>query len=256
MHPAVHDNAGGGAGTVPAGDTELPPVALELGQMVRAVARFVPLERAVLPDEFFPAHLTVALIDAVFRSGPEEGSGAPPCTERYCRRFGIEAVRADRWEFPPVDVQDTLGDLVGRYDEIGTERMANDVFGDRRCFPGTKMSRAGCILAAATALRSIGIEVLQEMATGSPEEIDHLLRHSVGLDASTTRMFLMCSGEDDFVRGDAIVLTFVANALGRESVSAADAIALVRQAAHELLVSPRFLDREIWKFGASFASAE
>ena len=33
-----------------------------------AIARSIPLRNVELPDEFFPAHLSVALIDSVFRS--------------------------------------------------------------------------------------------------------------------------------------------------------------------------------------------
>ena len=39
----------------------------ELNQVIAAVRRSFPLRDLVLPDEFFPAHLSVALIDAVFR---------------------------------------------------------------------------------------------------------------------------------------------------------------------------------------------
>ena len=47
-----------------------------------------------LPDAFFPAHLPIALIDAVFALPP--ASGHPPETfaQRYCRRFGLARVRA------------------------------------------------------------------------------------------------------------------------------------------------------------------
>ena len=43
--------------------------AFEINQIMRTVRRSIPLENFVLPDEFFPAHLSVALVDAVFRSG-------------------------------------------------------------------------------------------------------------------------------------------------------------------------------------------
>ena len=224
--------------------------------MVRAVTRFIPLEHTHLPDEFFPAHLTIALIDAVFRSRPEARSRAMPCADRYCRRFGLEAVRTDRWEHPPAEVQDALRDLVGRYHAIGTERMADEVFRSRQGFPGTKISRAECVLAAAKALRGAGVEVLQDLSIGSQEEIANLLLHTAGLGPSTSRLLLMYSGEDGFVCGDAHVRTFVGNALGRGHVPAADAVELVRQTAHELIVAPRFLDHAIWRFGSSFSAGK
>ena len=60
-------------------------------------------------------------------------------------------------------------------------------------------------------------------------------------------MFLMYAGNDDFVRGDDYVRQFVANALGRTEVSAAKAEGLVRRSAYELVLSPRYLDDQIWR---------
>lgn len=234
----------------------MPATAPELDRLVRAVTRLLSLEQTALPDEFFPAHLPVALIDAVFRSRLEKGDEILPCAERYCRRFEIEAIRGDRWEFPPVEGQESLGDLVRHYEELGTQSMAEEVFETGLPFPRSSTPRSELVLLAATELRRFGIDVLQDVSNRSPEEIERLLRSSIGLGESTTRMFLMFSGGDDFVRGDAVVIGFVATALRRETVSAKDAETLVRQAAYELILSPRFLDREIWRFGRALLSAD
>ena len=61
----------------------------------------------------------------------------------------------------------------------------------------------------------------------------------------------MYTAGEDFVRGDLPVRRFMAHALGVDVVSAARAEGLVRGAAHELILSPRFLDSRIWMFGAS-----
>ena len=66
-------------------------------------------------------------------------------------------------------------------------------------------------------------------------------------------MLLMYTGGEDFVLGDAHVRRFVASAIGRRTVCAAQAEDLVRQSAYELILSPRFLDREIWQYGVSGA---
>ena len=57
--------------------------------VMRKIRRTVPLESLDLPDEFFPAHLSVALVNAVFpaRDGPDARAGW--AAERYCRRLGI-----------------------------------------------------------------------------------------------------------------------------------------------------------------------
>ena len=226
---------------------------LEVRQVVDAVCRSVPLVRAKLTDEFFPAHLSVALIDAVFRSRLRHGERPAPIAERYCRHFGIARRRADRWEPPPIDEQETLGDTLRRYDELGVDGMAKEVFQSLHRFPGTKLTRAENVLRTAEVLRDIGIDVLQDVPARRPAEIGDALRPLPGIGECTVRMLLMYAGEEDFVLGDAHVRRFVASAIGQRAVSAAQAEELVRGAAYELILSPRFLDREIWQYGVSGA---
>jgi len=220
----------------------------EVNRVTSTIHLSISLEKLKLPDEFFPAHLPVALIDAVFRSRDERGDPAGPAAERYCRRFDLARTSADRWEPPPAEKQETLADLIRRYDEIGMERMITTVFRAGKCSAGKGRARAECVLRAATEFRRIGINVLQDLPARSPDEIEKTLRCSVGLRESTVRMLLMYTGKDDFVRGDRHVRRFVADAIGTNDVSAAMAEELVRRSAHELIVSPRYLDNEIWRY--------
>ena len=226
---------------------------LEVRQVVDAVCRSILLDGSELADEFFPAHLPVALIDAVFRSRLRAGEQPAPVAERYCRHFAITLRRTDRWAPPAVDQQETLGDLIRHYDELGADAIASRVFQSQRRFPGTKITKVENVVHAARALRHIRINVLQDVPTRRPEEIDTALRTSPGIDGRTVRMLLMFAGAEDFVLGDAEVRRFVASAVGKRAVSAHEAEALVRAAAYELILSPRFLDHEIWRYGMSGA---
>ena len=226
---------------------------LEVRQLVDAVCRSIPLDSSQLTDEFFPAHLPVALIDAVFRSRLRHGEQPAPVAERYCRHFGILRRRTDRRSLPAVDEQETLGDLIRRYDELGVDEIARKVLQSRHRFPGVKITRAEIVLRAAQALRCIGVDVLQDMPVRRLAEVDDALRPLPGIGESTVRMFLMFTGSEDFVLGDGHLRRFVASAIGRRAVSATQAEDLVRQAAYELILSPRFLDCEIWRYGVSGA---
>ena len=226
---------------------------LELRQVIDAVCRSIPLHAVELADEFFPAHLPVALIDAVFRSRLRHGERPAPIAERYCRRFGIARRRADRWEPPPVDEQETLGDLVRRYDELGADRVASEVFQSRHRFPGAKTTRAVSVRDAAKALQGVGVDVLQDVPARRPAEIHDALRPLPGIGECTVRMLLIYTGEEDFVLGDVHLRRFVASAVGRRTVSTARAEDLVRRSAYELIVSPRSLDHELWRYGVSGA---
>lgn len=220
--------------------------AFEVSQVMRAVRRSIPLEDLSLPDEFYPAHLSVALIDAVFRFRSRLADHAVSAAERYCRRFGIPRTRTNRWDAPAAKDQEALTDLVRRFDELGMDRMIEGVFRTARRHPGTKLARAEYALRAAEELRGIGVEILQDIRARPGEEIVRVLGDRAGLCEDTTRMILMYSGDDDFVRGDEHIRNFVADALGRKALSAARAKNLVRRCAYELILSPRYLDHQIW----------
>jgi hypothetical protein len=224
------------------------PAEPEIRGVAAAVTRTIPLARLELPDEFFPAHLSVALIDAVFRSRPGRRDQAEECAARYCRHFGITRARARKMKTPSVIKQETLGDLIGHYDEHGVDRMKNEVFQARQRLPGTRNSRAEFILHAAKSLRHIGVDVLQDIAALLSEEIEEALHSGSDIDDYIARKLVMYTGDDDYVRGDVYVRRFVADAIGQKSVSAARARSLVRRSAYELILSPRYLYLEIRRY--------
>ena len=224
------------------------PTASEIRGVVAAVTRTIPLEKLELPEEFFPAHPSVALIDAVFRPPSGERGHVEEVIDRYCRRFGISRTRERKWKTPPVHKQETIGDLIGHYDELGMDQMGNEVFQARRRLPGARMSKVEYILHAAKALRFIGVDVLQDLPSLPSEDIEEALQFSSDANDHIARKFLMCTGDDDYVRGDVHVRRFVSEAIGQTSVSATRARSLVRRSAYELILSPRFLYLEIRRY--------
>ena len=219
----------------------------ELDRVIDAVVRSVPLNTLDLSDEFYPAHLPVAVMDAVFRSRGRYGSSSASATERYCRTFGLSCTRKDRWSVPPDHEQETLGDLIRRHDELGLDRMTNEVFELQRGLAQQQTSSVECVLHIARTLQSIGVNVLQDMSIRRFNQISHTLQCVPGIGRNTIRRLMMYTGGDDFVLGDAHIRRFVANAVGRTSVSSHVAEMLVRNSAYELILSPRFLDRGIWQ---------
>ena len=181
----------------------------------------------------------------MFRSPPAEPGHVEEAIDRYCRHFGISRTRERKWRTPSVRNQETLGDLIGHYEELGVDRMKNEVLQARRRLPGTRTSRAEYVLHAARALRFMGVDVLQDLPSLPSEDIEEALQSSSDADGHIARKFLVCTGGDDYVRGDVHVRRFVAEAIGQASVSATQARSLVRRSAHELILSPRFLYLEI-----------
>lgn len=216
----------------------------------QAVSCSIISENAELGDEFFPAHLSVALIDTVFNPQLRYKKVVVPIIERYCRRFVLRRTRIDRKNLPPVEEQETLRDLIGHYEEFDLEYMKEEVFVARYCSPKTNITKAENVLRAAAELQKIGIDTLQDAHEASlerPGEIKSALIKLHGIGPRTINMFLMYSGNDDFVKGDVHVCRFVEKALGRK-VSAAEAEKSVKDAARELKISPRILDYKIWEY--------
>ena len=221
----------------------------EIRTVVDVVRGSIALAGVDLPDEFYPSHLSVVLIDAVFRARLQEKAIA--IVEQYCRTFRITQNRAERWQTPPRTEQESLGTLIAHYEDLGMKVMGDEVLSAPGWPPGSVAQESETVLHAARVLRDMGIEVLQDVAERASDEIEYALHTRAGMIESSVRRVLMYTADDAYVRGDLPVRRFVARALGVDMVSAARAQRLVRGAAHELILSPRFLDRAIWEHSAS-----
>ena len=218
----------------------------DLDRLTEAVVLLLGTERPRLPDPFFPAHLPVALVDAVFAVPPTcEGHLPQVFAERYCRRFDLERTRADPFQLPPPVAQQTLGDLIVHQEALGVDAM-EEILGTRVRFPETALTRPAYVLEVARVLRRIGVEVLQDLPARTPRTVCKALHALPGAGKPLARRILTYTGDDDFVLGDGRVRAFVARATNRRSVSPARAEALVRSCAHERLLSARYVYWRIW----------
>lgn len=224
----------------------------DIGRLVQQVRCLIDLKKARLSDEFYPAHITVALIDALFTPQLRYYRDVVPIVERYCSHFKLRRVRQgpDRSKLPPVDEQETLTDLINHFDELGCKGFQNKIVRSRYYSPGTSILKSENVKRAAIELQGIGIETLQDRQSKSAEEIKCVLRPLRGIGDRTIHMFLMYAGDDNFVKGDVHVCRFVAKALQTTKVSPSSAEELVINAAKILDIPPRLLDYEIWKHGA------
>ena len=222
---------------------------LQVHGVIDVVRRVIPLKSVELPEEFFPAHLSVALFNAVFR--PHLGEEAAALVERYCRRFGIDRKRAERWTAPSRAKQETLRDFINRWEELRRRATTQDFTPTCEHLLTTRCREAEALLRTARALRDIEVEFLQDLSERRPEEIEYALQVRAGVDEGCVRRLLMYTGDENFVRADLPIRMFVARALGVKSVSAAQAEGLLREAAHELILPPRFLDWAMWAHSSS-----
>ena len=224
-------------------------------KVVYAVRRRIGDVHGELPEEFRPAHLSVALVDAVFNPRLRYFSVVVPIVKRYCSHFGlVRATAPGEWP-PALEVQETLDDLIGHYCEFGAERLRVEVFRSSHHSPGTHrpgppVFKADNVLICARALRAIGVNALQDVRKMDPRIIKRKLCEARGIGPRTAYMLLMYAGNDDYVKGDVHICRFVADALGKGDVLPLDAERLVAGAARELGIAPRALDARIWSLRA------
>ena len=211
-------------------------------------------DAARLGDEFYPNHLSIALIDAVFNANLVYDR-VLDIVRRYCDRFDLQPVRQPCDPLPPVGHQETLSDLLDHYAQLGPDGFQTEIAQSAYISPGTwrcPVLKSENVRLAAIELCRIGIETLQDAAPGAgrAEDIKSALLPLPGVGHRTVNMFLMYAGHYDIVKGDRRLCRFTARALGRRKVSADEAEHLGRAAAKTLGIPPCLLDYEIWKLGA------
>ena len=200
-----------------------------------------------------PAHLTVALVDAVFNPMLDFRKVVVPIIERYCYHFGLKRRSEPPREWPPWrKTEQTLSALIAAYEAYGTEWMRDVVFKSKTRAPGRPdVYKSDNVLECARALRAIGIETIKDVGEKDPCEVEKALCDIPGIGPATTHMLLMYCGHEDYVKGDRHICRFVAEALGVGTVKPDLAEALVAGAADKLGVKPVGLDAAIWTWSAS-----
>ena len=227
---------------------EMPPEKVDA--VVCAVCKMIPSINEGLPEEFRPAHVTVALVDAVFNPRLRYIETVVPIVEGYCRYFKLKrTVSPECWP-PPRESQQKLKTLLDQYRGPGKKKMRTCVFGKNFRSPGTMVYKSDNVLECAKALHDLCIDTIDDVRAKTPKSVKKALTGVKGIGPATAHMFLMYCGRDDYVKGDVHVCQFVAEALDDEKVRPCDAEELVAAAACRLNVTPRALDAAIWTLGA------
>ena len=230
--------------------------ALRVERVVRAVRESTGEVRNDLPYEFGPAHLSVALIDAVFNPQLTYYDRVVPIVERYCRYFGLSRLWKSGDGVPPPETQETLTDLIGHYEKLEMCGMREEVFRANYCSPGTRVPKSDNVLYCAKALRCICIERIQDVREQRMTKVKDALCSVHGIGERTAHMLLMYCGREEVVKGDVHIRGFVSQALGGTKVEAEEAERLVADAAKAMGVSPRVLDAHIWESRAQGGARE
>lgn len=206
-----------------------------------------------LSNEYRYAHLSLALIDAIYSIGVYY-KGTHDTVLRYARYQDLPPYHESFSAWPPKEHQEPLSHLLQQYEIWGLEHMASMVYQNRQ----RTSSRSGIL--KAEAIRRAAV-LLDRHQTHYFQDIPRLMQDKAfeseflkipgqgsGISLS---YFWMLTGSDHMIKPDRHIISFLARILGLSTVSTPDAISLLQDVALILqadypLLTARALDYAIW----------
>lgn len=195
----------------------------EVSRLATFIRLEIPLEDLTLGDPYRYASLPLCIIDAVFATGVRR-EAAENVVRRYCEHFEVPRLRSEAAEqgvaSPEATVsgfrEDSVSALLGRFDELGIEEMADTVFRNRqRTSTQNGILKAEAVYRFARALREAGVEdFATALAHTDDEALDAQLRQIPGQHVSVG-VFWMFAGTESCAKAGPALYQFVSEILGR-----------------------------------------
>lgn len=218
--------------------------------------KVLPLHAAELSEGHRYQSLPLCVLDAVFSIGVKYDS-TRRVVIRYCDYTSQPRIRPSLTLLPQKQ-QESITTFCTRPEQADVERMAERVYKNRqRTSTRGGILKAEAVLRFAQALRSFGVEYLQDVPRVAENPAFESAVGSIPGQKSgiSLQYFWMLAGSEEFVKPDRMVLRFLKSALGR-SVDIDEAVRLLREASNQINtdfpdMNPRLLDHEVWKYQRS-----
>jgi hypothetical protein len=226
----------------------------EAKRVAEFARRVLRLASVSLPENYYYQSLTLCVINAVF-SINSRYKATQNVVERYCSYYGLKRVRDNWCDVPPVERQESISTLCGKYDRVGSRTFADDIYQNRqRTSPRGGILKADAVGQFAAVLRDHSIECLQDVSRSAENHgLEAALRAIPGQRSGISARYLwMLGGSEDVIKPDRWILRFLRRALDREVALReaqdllAGAAALLRRDFPHL--TPRLLDHAIWNY--------
>jgi hypothetical protein len=214
--------------------------------------RVLPLQSAILSEEYFYQSLPLCVLDAVFSIGVKYES-TRQVVIRYSEHTAQRRIRSST-ELLQRSEQESVSSFCSRPEQSNPELMAARIYRNRqRTSAQSGILKAEAALRFAQALRTFGVEHFQDVdkvADNSDFEAE-ILKIPGQRSGISLNYFWMLAGSGDFIKSDRMVIRFLETALAPGS--SVEALTLLRGASRLLSVeypgmTPRLLDHEIWKY--------
>lgn len=205
-----------------------------------------------LSEEYYYAHLSCCVLDAVFSIGTRYSS-TRQVPIRYCANYALSRLRTQHNGLPSLAQQEPLSVLVERIEEKGAEYFAQHIVkNNQRTSTRNGLLKAEASHDFAKILVRHGICYFQDLVNHphlEQVEADILTIKGQGSGISW-RYFLMLAGDEQEVKPDRMILRFLEQVTQR-SFELSEAVHMVQELVkHPLLLpyqlTPRHLDHIIW----------
>lgn len=131
--------------------------------VAQAVRPLLSHEGPFLPNEYRYAHVSLALIDAIYSLNARYES-VRRTVLRYADHAGLTPYRPSFGTWPPQDQQQPLRAFLKNFDALGVSPMAEQVFMNRqRTSPRNGILKAEAVRDAARLLSSSGVAYFQDI---------------------------------------------------------------------------------------------
>lgn len=206
----------------------------------------------MLAEEYRYASLPLCVVDAVFSIGVRYTS-TQKVVANLCKYTSWPRLADSRYSRG--GGQQLLTDLIVVFEEVGVERMAQEVFQNRqRTSSRSGILKSEAVLKFSCALAQAGINDFSDFVQDRKDYAEAMI---LGLPGQSSGIafdyFMMLAGDDNLIKPDRMVQRYVGKALSLDTVPQPRQTAiLVRLAAKELRRrgfdwTPLRLDHAIWK---------
>jgi uncharacterized protein (DUF4415 family) len=218
----------------------------------------LPLESAVIRDEYYYASLPLCVVDAVF-SISANYSSTMHVVRRVCDYFSIPQI--DTGRTANLSEQFSIDQFLDAFDSYGLEKMTIEVFQNRQRTSTTNgILKSESVFRFCNVLKEFGVNTFGDLykILGNMD-FESKIRQIPGQTSGISlRYFFMLIGDDSYIKPDRMIDRFIVSAIGK-SLSADDSQKLITSSMKTLRLnfpqlSPRLIDNLIWSYQRSQSS--
>ena len=176
--------------------------ALEVETISEHCSQVLNLNDAQLGDEYYYQSLPLCVIDAVYSIGVNYSSTRNTVI-RYCGYFNITRLRENRHSLPDIEFQQSMEDLLHRFEEFGVETFKEEIFNNRqRTSARNGIPKAEAVLLFSQTIRGYNINYFQDIDNIiENDDFDNAIRRIPGQTSGISlKYFFMLAGFEDLIK--------------------------------------------------------